>query len=334
MLWLIPRLYPDPRLLDVAAHDLRLPGLQRLLARGTSTREAAMGTEAALAQALGVVRQQDWPLAPLTLEADGGTAGDAYWLRADPVHLHLMRDRIVLADTRLTDLTQAEADALTRDLSQHFGEHFSIQARHPQRWYLCPTRPLRLETVPPSLAAGRAIDGVLPHGIDAPAARVWLNEIQMLLHAHPVNQEREARGALPVNSLWLWGGGARPAGVENALPPVYAEDGEARAVARQCGAALPALPAALEPRLLGSPGILLLDALDQPASLGDAFGWREALRLLETNWFSPLAGALRKTGREGVRILDPVSGRGTKLKRFDAGKIWRRPGNLLSGLAG
>jgi len=34
--------------------------------------------------------------------------------------------------------------------------------------------------------------------------RAQLNELQMQLHDHPLNQAREARGELPVNSLWLW----------------------------------------------------------------------------------------------------------------------------------
>lgn len=37
-----------------------------------------------------------------------------------------------------------------------------------------------------------------------------LNEMQMFLHQHQVNQNREQRGLLPANSLWFWGGGNRP----------------------------------------------------------------------------------------------------------------------------
>jgi hypothetical protein len=37
-----------------------------------------------------------------------------------------------------------------------------------------------------------------------------MNEAQMLLHTHPLNDEREARGQLRVGSLWWWGGGRWP----------------------------------------------------------------------------------------------------------------------------
>ena len=35
-----------------------------------------------------------------------------------------------------------------------------------------------------------------------------LNEMQMFLHQHEVNQQRSARGLFPINSLWCWGSGA------------------------------------------------------------------------------------------------------------------------------
>ena len=99
MLWLVPHLFADARLLEVAAHGLQLPGLQTLLARGTHGTAPAAGTEASLCDELGIARQSDCPWAPLTLEADGIEAGAAYWLRADPACFQLMRDRIVLAAT-------------------------------------------------------------------------------------------------------------------------------------------------------------------------------------------------------------------------------------------
>jgi len=37
-----------------------------------------------------------------------------------------------------------------------------------------------------------------------------LNEMQMFLHQHEVNQDRLASGLLPANSLWFWGGGTPP----------------------------------------------------------------------------------------------------------------------------
>jgi len=223
MLFLIPHLFPSARLLEAATQDLRLPALQTLLARGTRQSSPAEGMEAVLCEALGIARQQDWPVAPISLEADGGVAGEAYWLRADPVHLRVMRDRIVLADSDTLELTQPEADALTAAIDQHFGAGLSPIACHPKRWYLRLDAAPRLTTHARSVAVGCDIDPLLPHGDDAMQFRAWLNEVQMLLHDHPVNLAREARGALPINALWLWGGRVPAGGAHLDHPAVCPE---------------------------------------------------------------------------------------------------------------
>jgi hypothetical protein len=332
MLFLIPHLFPTKQLLKAAAPDLRLPALQTLLARGTRQSCLAEGVEAALCTALGVERQQDWPLAPITLAADGGEARDAYWLRADPVHLRLMRDRIVLANGDALSLSREEADALADAIGQHFGDDLRPLPLHPRRWYLrFPVAP-NLSTTPLSVAVGRDIDPLLPRGGDAMRFRSQLNELQMLLHEHPVNQAREARGDLSVNSLWLWGGGQQPDSRTLSIP-IYTRDPEAQALGAFCSARVHALPAQLDAQLLKTEGIMLLDGLSPSGQVGDACGWREALRELEKDWFVPLLGMLRKIGPQGLRILDPVNGKALHLHARDAWKIWRRPHRLISLLS-
>lgn len=329
MLFIIPYLFPPVRLLETAAQDLHLPALQTLLARGTRQPCPAGGVEAALCEALGISRQQDWPLAPITLAADGGVAGGAYWLRADPVHLRVMRDRIVLADSDSIELSRQEADALAAAIAQHFGPDLSPLPLHPQRWYLRYPQAPRLATTPLSVAVGRDIDPLLPQGDDAMRFRAELNELQMLLHEHPVNQAREARGELPVNSLWLWGGGHRP--VTCATPvPLYAGNAEAQALGAFCNAHVQALPSHRDAQLFSGDGVILLDTLTQAGQVGDAYGWREALRELEQAWFVPLLGTLRKIGPQGLRLMDPVSGKALHLHPRDAWKFWRRPRSLIS----
>lgn len=329
MLWLVPHLFPDRRLLELAAPGLHVPGLHTLLGRGTFESATGEGTEGALCRALGVVRQQDWPLAPISLQSEDGTAGGAYWLRADPAHFQVMRDRIVLAEVGMSDLTRDETDALAVSIADHFGAALPLHGLTSRKGYLRYARSPHLVTTPPSLAIGRPVDAVLPQGEDAAALRVQLNELQMLLHAHPVNLAREARGALPVNALWVWGGGVLPASAASARP-VYADSPEAAALTAHCGARLHKLPATLERSMLGQAGVVLLDALEPAARTGDAPGWRHTLENLEKGWFAPLAGALRHCGPSGVQIHDPIRGRGIRLCRADAWKFWRRPRDLLS----
>ncbi len=332
MLLLVPYLFPTARLLETAAQDLHLPALQTLLARGTRHPCTADGVEAALCTALGIVRQQDWPLAPITLQADGGVPEKDYWLRADPVHLRIMRDRIVLTDNSALELSQLEADALASTIGQHFGDALHPLPLRPKRWYVRYARPPRLVTTPISVATGRAIEPLLPQGDDATSCRAQLNELQMLLHEHPVNQAREARGELPVNSLWLWGGGSQAA-VPESHTQVYACEEDARALGAFCRSRVHPLPTHLEQALLKTTGVVLLDQLARAGACGDAYGWRETMRMLENDWFAPLLGALRTLGPRGLRLADPVNGQALLLQAHDAWKIWRRPRPLITMLA-
>jgi len=286
MLFVIPHLFPSARLLEAAAQDLRLPALQTLLARGRRQSSPAEGVEAALCEALGIARQQDWPVAPISLEADGGVAGEAYWLRADPGHLRVMRDRIVLADSDNLELTQPEADALAATIARHFGANLSPIACHPERWYLRLAAAPRLTTHARSVAVGCDIDPLLPQGDDAMQFRAWLNEVQMLLHDHPVNLAREARGELPINALWLWGGGYLPV-PPTPTAPLYARNADARPLGAFCATRVLPLPEQMDISLLEIAGVVLLDNLTHAGQYGDAYGWREALRGLERDWFIP-----------------------------------------------
>jgi len=85
--------------------------------------------------------------------------------------------------------------------------------------------------------------------------------------------------------------------------------------------------------MLKPAAVVLLDDLTLAGQCGDAYGWRETMRALEQNWFVPLLAALRTIDSSGLRLLDPVNGRGLQLQRTDAWKIWRRPRSLLVALA-
>ena len=328
MLLLIPYVFPGARLLDAASSRARAPALETLLGKGRLARCGAEGVEAALCPRFGIRRQQDWPVAPLTLEADGARAGDVYWLRADPVHLRVMRDRIVLADSRALDLTQHEADALAASIAGHFGAAFAPRALQPDRWYVaCETTP-RMRTTPLACAVGRDIEPLMPAGEDALRYRAIVNEIQMLLHDHPVNVDRERRGMASVNAVWLWGGGVRPDTLGACASALYAEAPGIVALARACGVAAQPVTAAREALGADAEVIVVLDDLVAAGQYGDAHGWADALAQLEQTWFARLRDTLARLRGNDLTLSDPVNGRMLELKRSDRWKIWKRPRTL------
>lgn len=328
MLMLIPYLFPGVRLLDALPSAARMPALETLLGRGRLAGCAAEGVEAAVCARLGIRRQQDWPVAPLTLAADGGHAGDACWFRADPVHLRVMRDRIVLADSRALDLTRPEADALAASIAGHFGEAFAPRALHASRWYVSRATPPRMQTTPLACAVGRDIEPLMPRGEDALRYRAIVNEIQMLLHEHPVNVDREQRGLPAVNAVWLWGGGTRPELPRAQACTLYTDTPDFAALAPACGIDVQSVPAGYDAFVKASEAIVVLDPLVAAGQYGDAHGWTQALTELERRWFVPVRDAGVRLRGPDLTLCDPLSGRSLTLRQSDAWKIWKRPRTL------
>lgn len=158
----------------------------------------------------GVPRQGDWPVAPFRLPA--AEAGKDYWLCADPIHLQLDGNRLLIDPLSLDDLSTAETESLIAGLNAHFAtDGMQLRVISPTQWVLRVPRVLDVTAPAPGLASGMAATSALPQGADAAWARRLSSEAQMLLHQAAVNLERETRRLWPANSLWLWGGGVRPA---------------------------------------------------------------------------------------------------------------------------
>ena len=87
--------------------DLALPGLETILGRGRHVRTAGTSLERWLAGAFAL--PPELPLAPYALLADGIQPGEHWWMQADPVHLKVHRDRLILADASRLDIGIEEA---------------------------------------------------------------------------------------------------------------------------------------------------------------------------------------------------------------------------------
>ena len=214
----------------------------RLLAHGKlQWQESAL--DAALCRMFGVSQQQDWPWAALArlgreVSADKSRPADQdYWLFASPVNLALMRDSFLLHAPVPLPLSAEHEQALRLSLNQHFAEDKLefLPAPGGHWWLRLPAAPA-LATTSPYIAQGQNVADFMQQGADAARWRARLNEIQMLLHGHAVNQAREAQGELPVNSLWLHGGGVMPVSTGATLPmQVYTDDASVQGLAALAG---------------------------------------------------------------------------------------------------
>lgn len=336
-------IWPEPDDADALAGD-PAPALATLLARAHATRAPRQATEPLLAARHGL--PDPAPLAALRLAGEGLAPGEAGWLAADPVHLYFHQDRIVLASPEDGDEALAiapdEADALIAALNAHAAEIGTFCAPSPARWYLrpAPETAARLAAhpfaAPPARAmAGRRVDRQVPEGSEFAWLRRFLNEAQMLLHAHPVNERRAARGARPINSLWLWGAGALPATPPSADLPdshLLADDALLRALGAHGGLPVGGAPATFGALPAGGRPLVVLDPLAAPARREDPLAWRAALAALDTAWFAPALAALRRGGLRRLELIAP-SAYGTlgwTLGPRDTWRIWQRPRPLAA----
>jgi hypothetical protein len=306
------------------ASGSRAPSLELMLARGRSSSAQSQSMEDWLNDAFDL-ETETLPAGALTLAASGAEPGEAFWARADPVHLRLMRDRLIVVPSAAIGLSADEADRLVEALNRHFGERFSLRLIEADRWCVQIESGVAFQSGPSLEMAGRPADATMPA-----EWRALLNEAQMLLHAHPVNEAREARGEPTVNSLWLWGAGTAPQGPASKWQSISADDPVARGLARLAGSRHWPVPADAEAWLACSAQegrhLVLLDTLRTPLALGNSADYAQRIDALEQKWFSPLLAALR-AGRLGMVTVHVPDSLGASFEtiRGDLRRFWRRP---------
>ncbi len=305
--------------------DLRLPALETMLARGRAARTTGFSLERWLAAAYAL--PAGLPLAPYALRGDGGEPGDHFWMHADPVHLKVHGNRVILAESSHFNLSGDEAQEFMTALnSQLAPDGITFVAPHPQRWYVRMADEPRMHAAPTAEMAGRHIETFLPSGEDGARWRRLFNEAQMLLHAHPRNSHREASGALPVNGAWFWGAG-RARKLASPYDIVWGDHPLAAGLAGASAVAARPLPALAAP-FLKDPGgkTPLIVAALPPTAYGDIRGWREAVSALESSWCAPLLEGLGNGTLQTLALhgLGPDYGYTSTLTRHDRLRFWRR----------
>ena len=205
-------------------HGLALPNLSWLLSRLTPTARDEADPfapspphERALAAAwgwqAGHVAKGTLPFAARAAAADGIEVRDLAWGLITPVHWHVGRDHVTLVDPQALALTEAESRAAfeaVRELFESVG--FTLAWGAPLRWYAAHQSLADLPCASLDRVIGRNVERWMRVEAGAPPGarliRRLQSEVQLLLYAHALNTEREAREALTINSFWLSGCGS------------------------------------------------------------------------------------------------------------------------------
>ncbi len=273
-----------------------------------------------LAEVLRVLGR-DYPREGLAALRMWGQTGDrpGTWIAAaDPVYMEPQLDRLFLHVPGPGDVSKPELRSLFDALQATLGRDGSLGfARLGSCGYIRSQQSMVTSSVPTELLDRQNPGDSLPSAELAADTLNLISEIEMTLHAQPVNAERQARGQPPVNSLWIWGGGYAPEQSTAPVPPLYSDEpllrgywesvsGKAGGWPGTIGACLDAAPggfvASVSP---GQDGDITLDA--ELAAL------RDALR----------AGLL------GRVVLVAADGLHATLQRSDRLRVWRRIAPLL-----
>src|SRR4051812_46074377 len=181
------------------------------LSRGDRLPDVEPGRYAAL-RACFEFTGKELPVAALTRGLDASDAAQAQWVRADPCHVAVDAVAVRMLAWGNLGLTQADSDEFARALRPLFGDAgFPLEPATPQRWYLrCPAGAKLPKFVAPADVLGADLLPFLPSGDNQRQWHHLLNEAQVILHNHPLNAQRAARGQVAVNSVWFWGAGKLP----------------------------------------------------------------------------------------------------------------------------
>jgi hypothetical protein len=325
----VPDLFLPGEIASKVCVGLHLPALEKILSRARAVPLRETSLEDWLGEAFGVAEQA---IAPVTLRADAVEPGTHYWLRADPVHLRILHDQLILQPVMAE---REEAAQLCAALNEHFaGDGLHFNAPHPRRWYLRLEDDPRIDTTSLAQVVGKNVHQFLPQGQEGLRWHGILNEIQMLLFAHPLNEAREQRGEWQINGLWLWGGGYAGEGLRRPFSRVYTDSELATAFATVADVGCEPLPGGdeMEGRIADGQQEMLIvwDGLRAALQDGDLGGWRESLQYFEQRCAYPLLQALRSGLLEKITLdtVQEIFPRRFVLTRRDNWKFWHRARRL------
>jgi hypothetical protein len=337
-------LLPEDFAAEVCA-GLSVPALEKMLGRGHSEILEPASLEDILCELFGVSYDGDAPIATISAAFDGLDAG--CWLRADPVHLRLQRDQLLLLP--VMEIGADEAEEMCASLNGHFaGQGMEFFAPHSHRWYVRLDSLPRIRTTPLSQVVGGDVRAVLPSGEDAAHWHRVFNEIQMLLHAHPLNEAREARGEPIINSVWFWGGGCdrangslRSSGEPASLPLagaplernydfVSSDEVLAGMFAVSSSATFSVWPEKWRDAENHGRQLLVWTGLRSALQHGDLGAWRAALHDFEHSYARPIWQALCSGSIASLQMDIPGKDgmRRVVLTPRDAWAFWRRAKRL------
>jgi len=171
-----------------------------------------------LCHLLGIKPNPDYPLASIDYQKNQ----TLYYLYADPVYLSLQRDTFFLEKKLTGNFTQNEIESLCDALNETFKDDARAFVFNDQgQLFLELKKQPYIKTTSIAHIKRQSIELFMPQGNEAMTWHAFMNEIQMFLFDHPINQDRLRRELLPSNSIWFSDGGVIPQVIKNSYTTIF-----------------------------------------------------------------------------------------------------------------
>lgn len=240
-----------------------------------------------------------------TMQAMGKLRSEGFWFTINPVHIHVASDHLVVTDQRRLAISNEESLTLfnaAKEMCDELGK--TLIYGDAKNWFLRADDWHELKTASLDAASGHNIDIWIAEGDKAKEWRKLQNEIQMIWHISPINEQRAERGDALINSVWLHSGSA---GLNaNMLPVFYEWQNKEQAS--------------------NSHNNLLINALSEAAMNSDWHTWLMHMQAIDQSTFAPVLAELISGKIETIKLIVTDTHRLVHyhIQRKTPWKFWQR----------
>jgi len=303
--------------------QIRDPALRRWLSRGLLRYSQPTGEMLhKLIQSMGHRVCKDG-LAALRFWGQTGDRSAAWMAAVELVHLEVRLDHLRLHALQGRQMPMSDLRPIFDFLQLKFGSATCAFARIGHHAYLRGDREMASATVSAKFVDGQPPDEMMPRrggGDDHTEAHHRLvSEVQLALHEHRINIEREKAGQPVANSIWIWGGGTAAEAANQPTMTLFSDDPLFKGYWLSCSGLARAWPKNFESCLRkAKDGFVAVTPGITPDGRPEA----------PDCYLQELRGLLQSKKMAGLTLLFR-DGLQIDLKAGDAYRFWRRESALL-----
>ncbi len=324
---IIPGLFDLPvDTLDPAFLKNNLPALNSFLRYARPGQNNVFELEPMLSACMGWKNDQLLPFAQAFV--DQRESDRHQYILFRPVHLKPDMHNAIVLPLRDNQTNRDDILILINDLKGYFNVDCDIRSVAGGHWVMRSKQCDPPRHYPHYLSViGKKAD---PYTEQSRQNLPWyrlINEMQMYLHAHEINQNRLQTGLLTINSLWFWGAGILPQQSPRTGFRWVCDDELLKRYARVSGIETDAC-ADLDRNHFDQDSVICDLSLLEALKMDDEVNLQTLLERVEAQLFSPLLRAVRTRRcslklRAGSRI-------DYQMKPWSRFKWWKKPKNLLT----